>query len=385
MRVFAGTLMMLIITMMAVPQPAHGWGAGDDGREDEGREGAYALTPLVSDTGAHSAFTDPNLVNGWGLVFNPTGAVWLADNGSGKSTLYLGTGAPLPLVVTVPAAPSSGSVSGTPTGIAYNGSTEFVVSKTVPATATSPSTTLSGPAVFLYGTEDGIIAGWAPTVDLANARLAVDDSAAHAVYKGIAIAGNGTTFVLYAADFHNRRVAVFDGAFKPLVKPGAFEDGDLPADYAPFGIANINGDIYVTYARQDAARHDELDGAGAGFVDVYDADGKLISRLVTRGALNAPWGMALAPASFGRFGGALLVGNFGDGAINAYDPRTGRHLGKLRDAKGHALAIDGLWGLAFGNGVDAQPADTLFYAAGPGGEAHGAYGAIRAMRPADDH
>jgi uncharacterized protein (TIGR03118 family) len=169
-----------------------------------------------------------------------------------------------------------------------------------------------------------------------------------------------------------------------VVKPGAFEDPGLPGDYAPFGIENINGDIYVTYAKQDAARHDEIDGAGAGFVDVYDADGNFIRRLVTRGALNAPWGMALAPASFGPFGGALLVANFGDGAINAYDARTGRHLGKLHDAKG-PLLIEGLWGIAFGNGVAAQPADTLFYTAGPGGEAHGAYGAIRAVSTEDKH
>jgi uncharacterized protein (TIGR03118 family) len=375
MQIRAKTTFMILITTPL-------WGAAGSAAEQDwwtDGKGAYAVTPLVSDTGAGTGFKDPNLVNGWGLVFNPTGPVWLSDNGSGKSTLYTGTGAPIPLVVNVPAAPSSGNVAGSPTGIVYNGSKEFVVSESVPATSGGGSTVVSGPAAFLYSSEDGVISGWSPTVDIANARIAVDNSSRHAVYKGLALSGSGAAFLLFAADFHNRRIDVFDGTFHPVVRSGAFEDPALPADYAPFGIQNINGDIYVTYARQDAALHDEVPGEGAGYVDVYDPAGRLISRLVTRGDLNAPWGLALAPASFGRFGGALLVGNFGDGAINAYDPRDGRHLGRLRDAKGEALHIEGLWGIGFGNGVDSQPIDTLFYAAGPGNEGHGVYGEVTAV------
>jgi uncharacterized protein (TIGR03118 family) len=347
----------------------------EDGVEESKGGDGFLVTPLVSDTGAGTAFKDPNLINGWGLVFNPTGPVWLANNGSGTSTLYTGTGSPIPLVVTIPAAPSSGSVPGSPTGIVYNGSTEFVVSKTVTATGGGTSTA-SGAAKFLYASEDGVITGWAPAVDLLAAVIAVDRSASHAVYKGLAIAGNGGTFQLYATDFHNRRVDVFDGSFTTVVVAGAFEDPALPPNYAPFGIQNIGGDLYVTYAEQDAALHDEVAGRGKGFVDVYDANGVLIERLAAHGPLDAPWGLALAPPSFGRFGGALLVGNFGNGAINAYDPVSRRHLGRLRDRDGQAIEIGGLWGLGFGNGVDQQPAGTLFYAAGPGGEQHGAYGAI---------
>ena len=334
-------------------------------------DGAYAATPLVSDSGKSGTVKDPNLINGWGVAFNPTGAVWVSDNGSGKSTLYLGNGAVIPLVVTIPAGAASGSVAGSPTGIIYNDSTEFVVTKAVPNESGSGTTTVSGAASFLFATEDGVIAGWSPSVDPLNARIAVDNSHENAVYKGLAIAGTGATFQLYATDFRNRRIDVFDGTFKPVKKAGAFEDPHVPMDYAPFGIQNINGDLYVTYAKQDAARHDDVPGAGAGYVVVYDASGKLIRCVAERGALNAPWGIALAPTSFGRFGGAILVGNFGDGAINAYEPRTGMHLGKLLDKDSKPISIGGLWGIAFGNGVDSQPTNALFYAAGPGDETHG--------------
>jgi len=352
---------------------------GDDASYQYQVRPSYQATPLVSDTGLDGTKKDANLVNGWGIAFNPTGASWVSDNGSGKSTLYLGNGAPVPLVVTVPAGVASGSVAGSPTGIIYNDSTEFVVTETVPAKG-GGTTALSGAASFVFATEDGVIAGWAPSVDVLNARIAVDNSTKGAVYKGLAIAGTGTTFQLYATDFRNRRIDVFDAEFKPVKeKAGAFEDPHLPADYAPFGIQNINGDLYVTYAKQDAARHDDVPGAGAGYVEVFDTSGKLIRCFAERGALDAPWGIALAPTSFGRFGGALLVGNFGNGIINAYDPLTGRHLGTLDDKEGKAIVLKGLWGIAFGNGVDAQPADALFYAAGPGDETHGGYGVLKSV------
>lgn len=357
----------LLASPMSITFAADHDGHGGDARN------AYAVTPLVTDTGTGSTHADANLVNGWGVAFNPTGPVWLSDNGSGKSTLYDGTGNPIPLVVSVPAAPSSGAAWGSPTGIVFNASSQFVVS------AGTGTALTSAPAKFLFASEDGIISGWAPTVDLHNARIAVDNSAAGAVYKGLAESGSGSTFELYATDFHNRRVDVFDGNFQPVNLPGAFQDPDVPADYAPFGIQNVNGDLYVTYAKQDPAQHDNVAGAGLGFVDVYDPMGRLIRHFAAHGALNAPWGVALAPRSFGRFGGALLIGNFGDGVVNAYDARTGEHIGKLRARDGRVIHIDGLWGLAFGDGVDQQPIDTLFYAAGPGGEQHGAYGAITSV------
>jgi uncharacterized protein (TIGR03118 family) len=357
------------LALQAVSFPATAW---------DHEAGFYQAKPLVSDTGVAGTTKDVNLVNGWGIAFNPTGAVWVSDNGSGKSTLYLGNGSAVPLVVTIPAGIASGSVAGSPTGIIYNDSSEFVVTKAVPASG-GGTTTLSGAASFVFATEDGVIAGWAPNVDLLNARVAIDNSTEGAVYKGLAIAGTGATLQLYATDFRNRRIDVFDAAFKPVKTIGAFEDPGLPADYAPFGIQNINGDLYVTYAKQDAARHDDVPFEGAGYVDVYDSLGNLIRRVSSKGVLDAPWGLALAPTSFGRFGGALLVGNFGNGHINAYDPRTGLHLGRLEDKDGNAIVINGLWGIAFGNGVDAQPTNELFYAAGPGEEMHGGYGVLKSV------
>jgi uncharacterized protein (TIGR03118 family) len=179
-------------------------------------------------------------------------------------------------------------------------------------------------------------------------------------------------------DFHNRRVEVYDAHFARINRPGAFQDDAIPANFAPFGIQNVNGDIVVTYAKQDSDAEDDVAGPGLGFVDVFDAKGALVKRLITRGALNAPWGVAMAPASFGRFGGALLIGNFGDGAINAYNPVTGQSLGALSDSAGKALHLDGLWGISFGNGVAGQATNALYYAAGPNGEKDGVYGVIRA-------
>ena len=331
------------------------------------REGTYAVTPLVSDGAVTARFDDPNLKNGWGVAFNPTAFVWVAANGTGKATLYDGSGKPQSLVVAVP---------GAPTGIVFSGSADFVVHRSG----------LAGPARFLFASEDGTISGWAPNVDLNNAIVAVDNGAAGSSYKGLALAGDGTGNFLYAADFHHGKVDVFDASFHPVHRPGAFVDPQLPAGYAPFGIQNLQGNLYVTYAKQDADAHDEIAGRGFGFVDVYDAAGRLIRRVASGGALNAPWGLALAPADFGRFSNALLVGNFGDGRISAYDLRDGDFLGQLRGHDGRRLAVPGLWGMAFGNGVLGQPSGTLFFAAGPNDEADGLYGRIDALpgRAADE-
>ncbi len=340
--------------------------AGPAWADDEAPPGAF-YTPrnLVSDVAVLAPTVDPNLKNGWGVAFNPNGFVWVANNGSGTATLYDGNGLPNSLVVAIPAA---GGVSGpgAPTGIVFSSSNDFVVTKG----------TLSGPSRFIFATEDGTISGWAPNVDFTHAIVAVDSSSSNAVFKGLALAANGNGNFLYAADFHNGKVAVFDSAFHPATLPGNFRDPHLPAGFAPFGIQNLNGNLYVTYAKQNAERHDDVAGPGLGFVNVFNANGQLLRRIASRGPLNAPWGLAFAPADFGIFSNALLVGNFGDGRISAFELPAGDFLGQLRLADGKPIVIDGLWGIAFGNGIKNQPTNVLFFAAGPNGEKDGLYGRI---------
>lgn len=318
----------------------------------------YVATSLVSDTAAlPAAHTDPNLVNAWGVAFNPRGFVWVAANGTAKSTLYDGNGVPQSLVVSTPAGP---------TGIVFNGTQDFKLSQNG----------VTAPSPFIFASESGSISAWSPTVSPTTALVVFDGSADGSVYKGLAISRYANANYLYAADFHNRRVDVFDANFARVSLPGAFSDPSLPAGYAPFGIQAIGERIYVAYAMREASGDDEEAGAGLGIVNVYDTGGTLLKRLVSGGALNAPWGMALAPADFGTASNMLLIGNFGDGKINAYDPSTGAAGGPLRKADGTPLVIDGLWGIAFGNGLNNQPLNTLFYAAGPDDEAHGQYGRI---------
>jgi uncharacterized protein (TIGR03118 family) len=325
----------------------------------------YKQRNLVSDTSQIRAENrDPRLVNAWGLAFNPFGVAWVADNGTGFSTLYDGDGKPQSLIVTIPGA---GKATGNPTGTVFYGGTAFVVSQGGK----------SGPSRFLFVNEDGGISGWSPTVDLTHAVRVIDNGASHAIYKGVAISANGRGALLYATDFHNGKVDLFDSTFKPVSLPDrAFFDPNLPAGYAPFGIQSINGDLYVSYAKQDAERQDDVHGRGLGYIDVFDPNGRLLRRLVSNGALNAPWGMALAPASFGRFSNRLLVSNFGDGTINAYDLATGHWVGRLKGQDRRPIHIPGLWGIAFGNGLSNQPIDTLFFTAGPGDEKHGLYGRL---------
>ena len=323
----------------------------------------FVATSLVSNNGSagnpySGAHVDARLVNAWGIAFNPQGFVWVANNGTSTSTLYDGTGAPQSLVVTVPSGP---------TGIVFNGSTSFNVVQGG----------VSGASAFIFAGESGTVSGWSPAVNMNNAIVAVDGAAQGKVYKGLALATQGGAPRLYAADFHNGTVDVFDANFAPVVSVGAFRDPNLPAGYAPFGIQAIGSQIFVSFAKQDAAAHDEVDGAGLGAIDIFDTAGNLTARLIPPGgALNAPWGMALAPANFGPLSNALLVGNFGDGKINAYNPMTGASLGTLARSDGSAIVIDGLWGIAFGNGMNAQPTNTLFFAAGPAGESNGVYGRI---------
>jgi len=233
----------------------------------------------------------------------------------------------------------------------------------------------TGAARFLFASEDGTISAWSPSL-ATQSVVVIDRSADEASYKGLAIDSTTAGTRLYAADFHNARVDVFDGAFDPVTVAGAFEDPNLPAGYAPFGIQTLAGSVYVAYALRDAEGEDEVAGPGLGAVDKYDLAGHLLARVATGGALNAPWGMALAPAGFGRFSGKLLVGNFGDGHINVFAPATFEPKGHLKDADGKTIVIDGLWGIAFGNGGNAGPANTLFFAAGPDDENHGLFGRI---------
>jgi uncharacterized protein (TIGR03118 family) len=342
---------------------------GGDGGSMAGGMASYVATNLVSNVTVatdpyRSANVDANLINGWGVAFNPMGFVWVADNGTSKSTLYDGAGVPQSLVVSIP--PGSGGPA-KPTGIVFNSSTAFQVSQGG----------LSGASAFLFVGEAGTVSGWSPNVNLNNAILVVDGGPQGKIYKGLAIAANAGAPQLYAADFHNGVVDVFDANFAPVVRAGAFTDPGLPAGYAPFGIQAIGNQIYVSYAKQDAQAEDEVGGAGLGAVDVYDAAGNLVKQLIpVGGKLNAPWGMALAPANFGPFSNALLVGNFGDGTINAFDATTGASLGTVMNANGAPIAIDGLWGIAFGNGLNGQPTNTLFYAGGPNDESNGVYGRI---------
>jgi uncharacterized protein (TIGR03118 family) len=333
-------------------------GNGGYGGNGMGNGTGYAATALVSD-GTSAPNHDANLVNGWGVAFNPQGFVWVANNHTSTSTLYDGNGVPQSLVVNIPGA------SG-PTGIVFNGGSGFTVS----------AGGRSGPAIFIFVTEAGTVAGWSPGVDATNAVVAFDGSSLAASYKGAALATQGNASFLYAADFHNGRVDVFDSSFARVTPTGKFVDPNLPAGYAPFNVQAIGNRLYVAYAKQDAQAADEVPGAGLGVVDVFDTGGTFLQRLVTGGALNAPWGIVMAPANFGTFSNALLVGNFGDGKINAFDPTTGSMLGTLSRSDGSPLVLDGLWGMAFGNGLNSQPANTLFYAAGPGAEAHGVYGRI---------
>ena len=341
-------------------------GAAVRADDDVNAINSYAVHMLVSDGAVHAAHTDANLRNPWGIAFNPFGDVWVSDNGSSMSTLYDGQGNANSLIVSIPAGVAG---EGSPTGIVYNGSPNFVVSKG----------DASGPAIFIFAGEHGTISGWSPAVDSNNAVLVHDDGDEGVIYKGIALAGDGSEQHIYLTDFHNRKVAVYDSNFNEVETKGGFRDPAIPPHFAPFGIQNILGSLYVTFAKQDDEGEDDVAGPGLGYVDVFDVDGALIRRLVTRGPLNAPWGMALAPASFGAFANRLLIGNFGDGVINAFSLAEGKFIGSLRAPDGQVMHNDGLWGVAFGTGLFSQNTNALFFAAGPNDEADGVYGRIDPM------
>jgi uncharacterized protein (TIGR03118 family) len=337
---------------------------------------AFRQVNLVSDVSGVARLTDPDLVNAWGLSASPGtnqapgSPLWVSDNGTDKTTLYQGA---TPTSVTK-AALVVQITSGAPTGQVFNtDASGFVV---------HDAAGHSGPARFIFDSENGGIDGWNPAVGAnGSAPSTVTEVAvrngANAVYKGLAIAqaSDGHTY-LYAGNFRSGRVEAYDNTFTPVQLPGGlFVDPRIPAGYAPFNVEELAGRLYVSYAKQDPLLEDDVAGRGHGFVDVFSNDGALIRRLVTRGQLDSPWGLALAPTGFGRFGGALLVGNFGNGHINAYNPATGRHVGQLRRANGKPIVIDGLWALRFGNGNAAKTGELLF-SAGPADETHGLLGKI---------
>jgi uncharacterized protein (TIGR03118 family) len=362
--------------------------ADDD--DSNRRRNAYDVTNLVSNLAKTAAVQDPVLQNAWGVAFTPAASpFWIADNVTGCSTLYNGDGTKVARQVSIPlpgnVVPSTDCVTinpktnptpAAPTGIIWNPTTNPATAFLVPGT--------SIPAVFIFDTEDGTISAWAGGLTPANnAVLAVDNSkipnaANGAVYKGLAVGVNVNGVFLFATNFRAGTIDVFapngSTGFKPATTDGGFTDPKIPAGFAPFGIQNINGDLFVTYAKLNAQKHDDVAGPGNGFVDVFDTDGHLLRRFASRGPLNSPWGIARASFAFGRFSGDILVGNFGNGRINVFDSH-GRFIDELDGPQGKALVIDGLWTLTLGGGAKSS-SDTLYFTAGPNGENDGLFGTI---------
>jgi uncharacterized protein (TIGR03118 family) len=334
--------------------------------------GHYNRHDLVSDQAGKADLMDPDLVNAWGLAFGPSTPAWVADAETGVATLYTGDtgGGPgyaamartpvnkVPLTVTIP--------GGSPTGQVYNGSNSFMVS----------AGGNSGPANFIFSSEVGKISAWSQDVPPLTQAHEVA-SAKDAIFKGLAIAKTKRGHHLYATDFHKGRVDVWNGAFHRIHRKGAFRDKKIPDDYAPFGIEALHGHLFVTYAKQDEDAEDDVPGAHRGFVDVFDKRGNLLRRFASHGPLNSPWAVVKAPKGFGPASGDLLIGNFGNGHINAYDPKSSDFIGPLDNKMGKKLHIDGLWALEFGNGVMGT-SKTLLFTAGPDDEAHGLFGDVTA-------
>jgi uncharacterized protein (TIGR03118 family) len=354
-----------LVILVAIPKAAN----------SEPRTDIYIPHELVSDLPGVADHLDPNLSNPWGITYSPTGPFWIADNHTGVATVYDDKGRALPqgnpLVVTIPP-PSGGMPPAAPTGTVFNGTADFQVGAGLPA-------------FFLFATEDGTISGWNPSVNATNAILKVDKSGTGAVYKGLALANNGTANFLYATNFNAGTVDVFDKNFAPAMA-GTFQDATIPAGFAPFGIRNIGGNLFVTYALQNAAKHDDVAGPGNGYVNIFTPNGVLVKRLISQGALNSPWGLAAAPGDFGELSNSLLVGNFGDGTIHGYDPSTGALVGQILIPSGRPFVLQGLWGLTFGNGAQAGDYNVLYFTAGIPGpmgmvEDHGLFGSLKAQHP----
>jgi uncharacterized protein (TIGR03118 family) len=347
----------------------------------------YLVHNLVSDLAGNADFQDPNLVNPWGVGFGPT-PFWAGNNGSGTATLYTGTGAIIPLVVTIPQAGNAGT-AGPVTGVIFNPFTSNANAFAVQA---------GKPALFIFCSEDGVISGWNQTVSGTKASILFDNSKSGAVYTGCAIGGTATAPYIFAANFSAGTIDVYDANLnlnpapfnqnvgpQPFSGSASFANQPIPLGFAPFNVENINGTLYVAYAKQDAQKHHNVGGPGNGYVAAFNLNGTLIANLVSEGSLNSPWGMAIAPSEFGPFGSALLVGNFTDGKINAFNATTGAPLGTLNDTNGNPIAIPGLWSLNFGGGADSEDSGTLYITAGIGGgpnndpvQSHGLLASIQA-------
>jgi len=362
-------------------------------RADDGNRGnddnRYVMTKLTSDLPGVASNTDPVLQNSWGVTFTPGASpFWIADNATGCSTLYDGQGVPqvppTPLKVRIPlpggSLPPSACVHfdpnhppsitpAAPTGVVWNPTSTFLV----------PNQTPSKAATFIFDTEDGTISAWTGGLTPPDAAVLAADNSPGAVYKGLVFGTNANGVFLFATNFRGGTVDVFDHTYS---KVNSFTDPDIPQGFAPFGIQNINGVLFVTYALQNAAKHDDVAGPGNGFVDVFDTDGNLLRRFASRGPLNSPWGVARASYAFGRFSGDILVGNFGDGKINAFDS-DGNFLGTLKDPNGKPIFIMGLWTLTLGGGKNSN-SDTLYFTAGPNGEIDGLFGTITPVSDNDD-
>jgi uncharacterized protein (TIGR03118 family) len=331
-----------------------------------GAANAYLVRYLVSDIPDLADQTDPSLVGAWGISESATSPFWISDAGSGLSTLYKTTGAVIPLKVTIP--PAAGGAQGIPTGTVYNGSQGFTVGT-------------GQPALFIFDTLDGTVSGWNPQADMTHAILKVDNSSSGAVYTGLAIGVSNSNTYLYAANLHSGTIDVFDMNYAPVMMANAFKDPMLPAGYAPFNIQSLAGKLYVAYAMQNSGKNFAMPGPGTGYVDVFDTAGNLQQRLISAGTLNAPWGLAIAPAGFGDFAGDLLVGNFGDGTIHAFNPTTGAHLAALSDVIGTTIVVPNLWALQPGNGGSGGDPSAVYFTAGipgPDNSTHGLFGRLQA-------
>ncbi|HEY4114638.1 MAG TPA: TIGR03118 family protein [Rhizomicrobium sp.] len=328
----------LAATMLAVPAMAGGLPPA---------KSTFTVTNLVSDQAGVAANTDADLVNPWGISRAPGAPNWVSDNGTDKSTVYDESTGSKSLSVNIP--------MGAPTGTVYSSGLGFTVTKG----------SKSGDAEFLFDSESGVISGWSSAVDFANAVVAVDNSAKGSVYKGLEIDPTGKQ--IYAADFVHNDVEIYNNKFKLV---GKFTDPGLPKHFAPFNVALLNGKLYVAFAKRKPGGIDEIDRKGLGYIDVFDTSGNLQQTLIANGKLDAPWGMTIAPSGFGKYAGDLLVGNFGDGHINVFDPNTGDYMGMLHGADGKTLVIDGLWALLAG------PGSSVTFSAGPDDESHGLLGLI---------
>ena len=335
---------------------------------------SYLVTNLVSDQPGVALITDPKLVNPWGIAESSASPFWVSNNGTASATLYQGDSPTRPaftknpLEVSIPSADPAGA---TPTGQVFNGSSDFKV-------PSGPTTTAA--ARFIFASQTGEIAGWNGGT---QAKVAV--TVPGASFTGLAIGSVGTANYLYAADFGHHTIDVFNGQYQPTTLAGSFTDPTMPHSYAPFNVQNLGGKLYVTYAQIDHQSPSDESDHGSGFVDVFDTSGNLLRRVVSGNHLKAPWGVAVAPSTFGDFSNDLLVGNFASGTIAAFDPTTGRFLGKLKGAAGKPIVIDGLWALTFGNGASGGDKSALYFSAGPDGETHGLFGSIRATEVAGRH